>query len=167
MGPDWNAYGKQLILDHPLAYARYYLLPNTGVYLWPSLEQFRGYANRGRYKVSASAAAWFQMPGDRVYTLWPKGSVYLVGWYRPLFLLINIGLLLTGLLFLWKRRFRQLPVTEQRVLLIAALSFAGNACLLIIAGPVMLRYQVYALTLGTVFSILTIPYLIRLICNKY
>lgn len=147
MGKHWGNYGKLLIRQHPFAYLRYYVLPNTLTYFLPLPEQFNIY-NMGTNKVPAHVAAWFLLKNRRVEAVWPQGSFYLLWVFRPLFLLLNLALLVAGISLYKKRNQLMLHVVQQHVLLVLGLCFLGNAGLLIIAAPVMLRYQAFALLLG-------------------
>lgn len=155
MGVQWAAYGKYLVLHHPGAYIRYFLLPNSGVYLLPILEQLEGY-NMGMNTVPNSVVQWFHMPNNQVSCLWWWGGTYLIGMFRTLFLLINAYLLIALFFMIKGKRLKALTPLQRYILFVMALSFAGNALLLISASSVMMRYQAYGIILGTMLLLLSL-----------
>lgn len=157
MGHHWSSYAKALIKQHPGAYIRYYLLPNVITYFLPVLEQFTVYS-MGRNKVPVQVARWFHWKDRRIAAVWPEGAYYLIGGFRPLFLLLNIALLFLGVTLYRKRSVIKMHPVQRKILIVMGLAFAGNGALLIISIPVMLRYQAFALFLGTLLllSVMTI-----------
>lgn len=157
LGDDWGRYGKLLIRACPIGYVRYFILPNIGAYLFPIQEQFEQYAS-GRVNMTSFAAKWFDLPNRHIEALWPKGAQYMTEVFRPLFFLINIGFLWAGFVTVRRKRYIKMDMVIRKCLSIAIMSFVGNACLLVLAGPVVMRYQVYAITLGMILLLLMVSY---------
>ncbi|MDR6338977.1 hypothetical protein HNQ91_002028 [Filimonas zeae] len=158
MGVHWANYAKALIKQHPWAYVQYYLLPNVITYFLPVIEQFTVYS-MGRNKVPTRVARWFGRKDRYISAVWPKGSYYLLWGFRPLFLLLNLVLLVCGIQLLKKRKQIQMHPVQQKILIVLGLAFVGNAALLIISIPVMLRYQAFALFQGVLLLLAIIAVL--------
>lgn len=156
MGPQWQRYGSTLIWDHPLAYVRYFLVPNIGVYLLPVVEQFDQYS-MGAKSMPRHVAKWFHLSDNRYRCKWREGAGYLAGMFRPLFLLLNLYLIVVGIAILRKKKYLLVPPVHRRVLLLLTVFFIGNACMLVVSSSVMLRYQSYAIVLGTILLFLLLP----------
>lgn len=157
MADDWSRYGNTLVKAYPGAYFRYYLIPNLYTYFFPLQEQFEQYASN-KTSMSASAAQWFQLKDNQIAALWPEGAWHMTRFLPLLFFVINIGLL-SALLFIgWQKKYMYIDVTSRKCLLLAFLVFSGNAFLLLLAGPIMLRYQAYAITVGFFWWFLLLPY---------
>ncbi|BAV07734.1 hypothetical protein SAMN05421788_10386 [Filimonas lacunae] len=154
-GEDMALYGRKLIVEHPIAYARYYLLPNVINYLLPMEEQFWKY-NEGHDYVWLVAQQWFGLQNG-VYCYWLFGSHYVAQVFKCFFLWLNGMLLGLGIVVLSSRAYKRLQVCQGKVLLVLSVAFVLNALFSILASPVMFRYQVYAMFMGWIILWLFLP----------
>lgn len=143
----FNIYSRHLVLKHPLAYARYFLLPNIGCYLVPMQETLECYTAQGSQMVPWGVK-WFQLGSSYAFSRWPRGSYYLTGIFPWLFLVINVVLLVLVCFFLRGKVLPALFLCQKRCLWFLLAAFVCNAAFSILAAPVMLRYQLYAVLLG-------------------
>lgn len=146
-GVDFNRYANKLIVQHPIGFARYFLFPNFGSYCFPMLEVFDKY-NEGHLYVWPVARRWFNMPRNLTcYSIY--GGYYAMGVCKVLFLFINCSLVI-GLIFSVRRLNRSyISSIRSKVCLFLFLAFLSNALFSVLAAPSMLRYQIYAMVLGT------------------
>ncbi|HVI44620.1 MAG TPA: hypothetical protein VM802_07115 [Chitinophaga sp.] len=138
-------YGRQLVLQHPWEYIRYYVLPNTMVYLYPPLEQFEYYAE-GRTGLFALAAAWFNIEDPQLTCFHPALQQYVLLLAPMLFLILH--LLLGASLYMVRPKpawLVQHP-TAARVITLLLVFVLANALFSILASPVVMRYQLFAFT---------------------
>lgn len=161
MGVPWAQFGKHLITHHPLAHARYFLLPNIGLYFWPVMEQFDVY-NMGGTTIPAQVAKWFHLPGTTVVSYWPYGSLYLMGMFRALGVVLHVYLLVSFIVIVRKKKYLLLAPFQRRLLLLMLMAFVGNMGLLMVAAPVMLRYT----ALGWIWAFLLLVLLLPLVFYK-
>ncbi|GAA0557910.1 hypothetical protein [Chitinophaga japonensis] len=154
VSPVYKAYGTHLIKQHPFAFARYYLWPNTKNYFLPYLEKF-GFYNIGMRRMFGAAVVWFQLDSDEVRLL---PSIYFQGYvfalYPLFFMVMNVYFAGCFLFFClggkWRNNSR---LFNAAVLLTAAFLFL-NFCFSVFATPVVLRYQVVPMVLLVGFSLL-------------
>ncbi|HVI47822.1 MAG TPA: hypothetical protein VM802_23335 [Chitinophaga sp.] len=148
-----GAYGKRLISRYPLAYARYFLLPNAAVYLMPPLEQLEQY-NQGIAEVHESALQWFHYKTAQVYGWNDDAQAGLMLACQLLFVLVNI-MFFTGLpvLFYFYRYWKTDNIYKRPVILMVVL-FVLNTVFSIMASPSVFRYQVFQLLLGLILLVL-------------
>lgn len=130
-------FGKYIIRHDPMAYVRYYALPNAWQYLKPPLSDLKRY-NGGRDKVDSLAVAWFEYPGRTVYCVSHNWQGYMYA-YSVLFLLLNFFVF--GQMMFLIIKFRRL---DKRDFLLHSFLMAYlfiNFIFSIIATNNMLRYQ--------------------------
>lgn len=91
---DFEPFGKYIILHHPIAYARYFMWPNTWHYFFPPLSHL-GLYNYGENKIQKIAQTWFDYPKAEVRSISPilQGEILII--YVAFFMLFN-------LYFLWQ-----------------------------------------------------------------
>ncbi|MCW3464124.1 hypothetical protein [Chitinophaga nivalis] len=156
-----GTYGRQLIAAHPLAYVRYFLWPNSGVYLLPPLEQLQTY-NQGRDSVETTGREWFRYKDDQVRGGSNAVQGLLMGSYRIVFLLINVLFYLSLLIWWWHRKGLLISGIRLQLLWLTGSLFVLNTGFSIVASPPVFRYQVFPFLLGMIFLLLVaeivIPY---------
>ncbi|MFY0256351.1 hypothetical protein ACDQ55_20625 [Chitinophaga sp. 30R24] len=152
VAPIYGSYGKALILQHPIAFARYFLLPNTLNYALPPLEKLEIY-NLGQDKVAPIAAQWFHYPDTQVSAVSIKiqGVILLI--FPSLFLIINLFFIWTLLRWIQFKRIRPQEIPFKQALLILILLLTVNAGFSILASPIVFRYQIFPMLLCFSFTI--------------
>ncbi|MBS1564221.1 MAG: hypothetical protein JST39_07515, partial [Bacteroidetes bacterium] len=160
VGPLYSNYGIYLAKQHPGAFARYYLLPNTATYFMPAIEVMRRY-NGGADTIEAIARDWFAYSSPEVHCIPTRIQPALISPFPALFAVLNI-IFIAGLgWFLWVKGFRRAtPLFGVSVLLTACWALA-NAGFSILSTPYCLRYQVFPFLLLSCFSLLLFDWLLR------
>ncbi|MCW3464123.1 hypothetical protein [Chitinophaga nivalis] len=139
-------YGRTLIMQHPVPFIRYFVLPNATVYLFPPEEQFGLYAE-GRTTVPDEVAAWFGWPDSNISCRFPQLQHMLFIFFPILFLLLHLFVLPATFIFYRSGIYRKLSLAQHRTLILLALMLLFNAGFSILASPVVLRYQLLPLLL--------------------
>jgi hypothetical protein len=153
VAPIYGSYGKFLILNHPVAFARHFLLPNTLNYCLPPLEKLEVY-NLGQEEVYPLAAKWFHYPGTHVkaISLKMQGAILLL--FPGIFLVANLFFIWTLILWIRTSRTRVKDLPFQQALLIIGLLLLANFGFSVLASPIVFRYQVLPMILCFSFSLL-------------
>jgi hypothetical protein len=158
VAPVFSTYSNSLIRQHPAAFARYFLWPNTKEYCLPPLESLLSY-NEEREIVDSSAIKWFRYKSEKVgclnktiqgTLLWP-----IPGW----FLLINMVFGGTLVMLLIRAKRYALSPALLRTLLLAGGFWIINFSFSIYAAPIVFRFQLFPLIVYTTFSCLMIDWL--------
>jgi hypothetical protein len=85
----FEPFGKSIILQHPIAYTQYFVLPNVKHYFIPPLSHI-GLYNYGIDEIDPRAQAWFHYKTNKIHCFSHsfQGSLLLL--YIGLFLLLNV-----------------------------------------------------------------------------
>ncbi|WP_431211746.1 hypothetical protein ACQ86N_39025 [Puia sp. P3] len=86
---DFEPFGKYLIVHHPVAYARYFMLPNTRHYFVPPLLHLEQYNYYGVDSIEPIAKDWFHYPSLKVHCVSRGLQGFLIA-YVAFFLLFNV-----------------------------------------------------------------------------
>lgn len=155
VAPLYNDYGKYLISQYPVAYFRYYLLPNFFQYAYPPAENLAVY-NDNRDTVWPIAQAWFNYPSNKVYTRSDLRvrELQLFEWY-PALMLIVILFFIAG----WIAYYRVggpsfADIKFRSALRIGTFYWIVHYGFSVLASPVVLRYQLLNMVLGAVFGVM-------------
>lgn len=150
VSPIYSAFGKHLIKEHPLSYARYFLLINTLNYFIPPMEMLRQY-NLGNPKIAPEAQKWFGYETDMVdcvsFDMQQKLLFYLPG----LFICTNMAFILAFVYFFQSKAYKGMRRSTLYGTLLAGLFFLGNMGFSILASPIVYRYQVFPLIIQIMF----------------
>jgi hypothetical protein len=153
VSPVYSSYGKFLTLQHPVAFTRYYLLPNVINYFLPPLEKLEIY-NLGKNRVSGIAASWFHYPDNRIRAVSMNIQGIILLLYPTIFLTLNFFFCWT--LVLWirtKYSGKTGPSFKQSLIIITTLLIV-NCAFSILASPIVFRYQVFPMILSFCFALL-------------
>jgi hypothetical protein len=136
------AYGQQVIKQHLGDYIRYFLIPNTGLYFLPAEGKLATY-NADGTKIAEDTRTWFHFDSIE---LMPRGNTMLqkqiVALYPPIHVLVTIlGLLLPGILVLYKKRKGLLQKKQALLALYWYAFYLLNAAFAVVAIAIELRYQ--------------------------
>ncbi len=136
----FEQFGKTLILQHPIAYVEYFVLPNIKHYFIPPLSHI-GLYNYGTNEIYPIAAKWFHYPNNKIRVASYTFQGHLLEFYIGLFLLVNVYYAWNILRFTFRRGFSGLRTPESAVQLLL-LSFLGANFVFSVASTVnILRYQ--------------------------
>ena len=146
-GPVFYLYGSYLIRHYPLPYIRHYLIPNVGEYFLPKLERLSVYNDNSAW-ISPFAAQWFDYSSTHIASVSPtlQGSIL-----KPLpFLFAFCNLLFIVVSFL---AFHQ---REPLFLIISAFVLSNFIFSIIVATPIVFRYEFFPMIVMFCFSLVRI-----------
>jgi len=156
VAPLYAEYGQYLIRKHPAAYFKYFILPNAENYSVPPPEFLNVY-NMGRDTVNSIAQQWFGYKSTRIKRV--SKDISFMTYLPTLQTIVNIALLggLIGFLIMKGHR-RSSKAFMQITGLVMAIWFC-NMAFSILASPIVLRYQIFAMVVTFAPSLLFIEYI--------
>lgn len=159
VAPVFLQYSNQLIRQHPIAYARYFLWPNAKEYCVPPLESLLSY-NEMRTTVDSPAIKWFRYKSEKVSSINPTIQGKILSPVPWLFFLVNIFFCGSVVLILIRRRQYALSPGLLRTLSLASAFFIITFCFSTYAAPIIFRYQLLPMIIYSAFLIITINVII-------
>jgi hypothetical protein len=160
VAPVFLQYSNQLIRQHPVAYARYFMWPNAKEYCLPPLESLL-YYNEMRTTVDSAAIKWFGYKSKKVTALNPAIQAKLLSPVPWLYLFVNIafGLLLPFLLI--KRKHYALSPGLIRTLLLIGVFWITTFCFYVYAAPILVRYLFFPMIIYSAFLLVMINIIVN------
>ena len=152
VAPIFSQYGYSLLRRHPVAFSRYYLWPSAKAYFLSPLDVFAVY-NEGKKEVDPVARDWFGYRSTRPAVRSATIQATILAPFPWLFLLLNLGFLLTAAVFLLRRDLCSGNPGLTVCLKVAAAYSLANACFTIFASPSVFRYQVLPMILLFIFTV--------------
>jgi hypothetical protein len=165
VAPVFTQYSNTLMLQHPVPFIRYYILPNSKTFFLPSLECFFSY-NENKNTVDSVAMKWFKYKSDRVTCINKTVQATILAPMPWLWLLSNIVFCSGLLLVLIRAKRYKLSPALLRTLLLAGVFWGVNFCFSIYASSIVLRYQYFPMVATFTFSLLPINILTTHYRNK-
>lgn len=135
----YESFGKSLILQHPLAYLQYFVLPNIWHYFMPPLLHLAQY-NYGSNKIDPIAKVWFHYPTNTVHCISPDLQQFLII-YTALFFIFNLYFLWQSIRYFRKLRTFSLKDTIHSSYWIATIFIICNFVFSISVTVNIIRYQ--------------------------
>jgi hypothetical protein len=154
VAPVYGLWGKHMIKKHPVAYAWYYLMPNTLNYFLPPLEKLVTY-NYGGTAVPPMVAQWFDYPKAEVRVVSKDLSSLALLLVPMVFMMLNVAFVAGSIWFLVKGYYRKMPVVWHGLML-AMIVWVLNTGFNILAAPVAVRYLMYPFMVFTGFAVVLI-----------
>jgi len=139
VSPAFESFGKSIILHHPLAYTRHFVIPNIGKYLIPSMSDIKQY-NYGSSHIANLITKWFDYPQNNIYC---KSFTFqkFLSIYQLLFLVLNCYFTLQFLLIIFKRKSLNFVRGEYTFYNLLAIFLLLNFLFTIVVVINVLRYQ--------------------------
>lgn len=151
--PVYKRYGQFLITHHPVAFFRYFILPNILNYLLPPLEKLEVY-NLGSNKVSDIAVQWFHYPHHSLHAAsWTAQGIILL-LFPTIFMLLNLYFIYILIRWIRERKKMAKDSLFDQTVAVVILILLINAGFSILASPVVFRYQVFPMILSFCFLLL-------------
>lgn len=141
-------------------FLRNFVWPNSRKYLAPPLEYLE-YYNYGTTTVPESAWKWFGYTNNQVKTRMKSSKVWILQYYPPLVIIINL-IMISGLLAYLFLKGWQFNKTFHKTILLVGFVWMVNAAFTILASSVALRFQAFPVLYNTIFSLLLIDWMIKL-----
>jgi len=158
VAPVFTEYGYSIVRRHPGPFLGYYCWPSAKGFFLCDLDVYAVY-NEGNDTVDAVAKDWFHYKTMRP-TVWSataqRGLLMPMRW---VYLVLNIGFIVTAAIFLGLKTFRERNPAATRSFQLAAAFLLANACFCIFASPSVFRYQVLPMILLFVFMVCALSYL--------
>lgn len=154
LAPMYKEYGQWLIKNYPFEYLRYFLWPNLVRYYAPPAEFLEQY--NIHTQVDEHAKNWFGYKQDAITG---RSWVFpFMNWMPILSAFINL-LFIGSLLGFWMMGgFRKAKQLKPLVVLVSAIWLA-NFGFSVLASPIVLRYQLFALSLMVCIGVLLTDYI--------
>lgn len=150
-------YGNYLIRKNPSAYIRNFMLLNAKVYFATPLEKLELY-NLGADSVGSVAKYWFHFKNRRITAVSKEAQAAILFIFPPLFFLTNIYLIIWGLLFIVRRKFKNTSVALNRFLILMGGLLIANFSFCVFATIIVFRYQVFPLIICFTLSIMLLEW---------
>jgi hypothetical protein len=148
----FNDFGSTLIKQHPLPFARYFLLINAKNYFLPPLEKLEVY-NLGSNEIESVAQDWFDFTLPEVSSVSKDFQGKLLFLFPGIFLVLNLMLIGSLIYFLIKGGIRKMNPSFNRLLLMTSGFLALNFVFCVFATIIVLRYEVFPLLLCVVLDL--------------
>jgi hypothetical protein len=145
----YNQYGKQLILDHPGAYVRYYLWNNILYYFAPDMESLEKY-DVNKTKITPGTQKWFNIKKENQEARIAGVQQVLMAPYPALHALLVIFMFTIPAVFLYRNKKATGKPERNAIMLVLFwyLLLAANMVFSILASIVILRYEAAWFVLG-------------------
>jgi hypothetical protein len=160
-----SQYSTQLIKQHPVAFARYFMWPNAREFCLPGLESLFSY-NEGHDTVDSTAIRWFRYKSEQVHCANKTiqgGILAPIPW---LFLVTNILFWISLTAIVVRAKYYALSAPLLRTLILTAAFWITNFCFSIYAAPIVFRFQLFPMIVCITFTMLMIQILTTRYCNK-
>ncbi|HEY1200076.1 MAG TPA: hypothetical protein VGE79_03795, partial [Niastella sp.] len=164
VAPLFEEYGKYLISQYPLTFAKHYLWPNTLKYCSPPVEFLETY-NMGSDSVHIVAQHWFGYKSNKVRSYFKDFRIHILDVYPILTGSINMAFLCGVLGLIVLKGNRRPPLIFPAVSL-AACFWIINFTFSVFAAPIALRFQLFPVIIFLSFSLLIIEYIWKIATAK-
>jgi hypothetical protein len=159
VAPLYADYGSYIIRRYPVAFARYYLWPNTIKYYAPPIE-FLEYYSMGIDSVAPIAQSWFRYKNNKLRTYSKNLKVFTLGFYPVLTGMINVVFLLGSLAFLYLKLYKQYRMLGRGIILTGSL-WIVNFGFSVFASPIALRFQLFPILISFSFCFLSMEAILK------
>ncbi len=156
VSPILKEYGKQMILNNPGAYFKHYALINIGYFFAPLKIDMARYVNDGSFDVPVDTKEWFGWSIDRLWSRYPAVQTAITNLYFPLHVFVMILSCLTLIAYLYLFLKKKDDTELRGAFLLFLIFWLATAAFGIVAGPIVLRYQLGLFVISSVFSALLI-----------
>ena len=146
VSPLFATYGRYVIRNNPLAYGRYFILPNIEHYVYPSLEKLSVY-NMGQDSIWNDAVFWFHFRSPKIRVVSKDLQGVVLQPFTFLFGAVNLFFLAGILWTVATKRVTLLRPTTKLVLTLVTLLLLFNLLFSLTAGVIVLRYQFFPMIL--------------------
>jgi len=163
MAPLYSEYGTYLIKSYPMTYLKYFLLPNAIDYYTPPVEFLKQY-NMGKATVAPIGQEWFEYKSNKVYTAFKDFNVNAVSFMSILAGIMNVAFLFGFVSIYMLKGFRDKLL--QKIIFLAAALWVINFGFSVVASPVTLRYQLFAILVFSSFALLFIDHIFKVAYTK-
>jgi hypothetical protein len=154
----YATYGTYLIRQHPFSYVKYYILPNIVNYYVPPVEILNHYNIEGDH-VRSLAQIWFEYPNTRITGFSKETKI--LKWHSILVTLVNCLFLYSAVMFIALKKYKQADCPFKIGFILVVGIWLANFSFSILASPIVLRYQLFPMTLYLLYGVILFEYLFK------
>jgi hypothetical protein len=147
LGPVYNNFGKTIVLKKPVAYLRYFVVPNTKEYFYPKLEIYKTYFEDVD-TIATVARKFYNYKTNSNSTHKPALYAAVFAPWRILFPLLNVAFVITLIAYVVKKNYTRETPLFNYTLFCFTLFYLANFLFVVLLAPSVLRYHVFILTLS-------------------
>jgi len=162
LGPVYNKFGQEIIMQKPIDYCKYFVAPNIHDYFLPSMEAYTLY-NENKDTLEPVAKEYFQYSSNKIDLSGAKYYPALVHSWYYLFPVINIALLILTIFFFVAKIYKENSRFFNLSLAMFMFIYWANFFFVVGLAPTVFRYHVFIVTLSVAY----IVYLIQQIAAYY
>jgi hypothetical protein len=164
MGPLYNSYGRWIIKEYPIAYARYFLFPNLIKYFTPELEFLDKY-NMGISIVNQDAVQWFKYKSNKIRYNHKSYRINQLKFYPEIFGTLNF--LYVSVFWVYFLLFGfHAKDTYKSLILLSIMFWIFNIGFSVFASPVSLRFQIFPICINIINIIVLLPAIMEAAFSK-
>jgi hypothetical protein len=160
MAPLYSSYGKYLIKNHPTAFLKHYVWPNTIKYYAPPVN-FMGIYNMGSKKVAPVVVKWFGWKDNKLPTLNKERLIKIVEPFSMIIPIINIIFVLCFASFYMLVGFSESINYSKNILWWTMVIWISNMLFSVFAAPIELRYQLFPFLVTFSFVFLLLEFVLQ------
>jgi hypothetical protein len=138
--------GKTIILQKPISYARYFILPNIKEYCFPQLEAYETYFD-ATDTIPAVATNFYEYSSNKIPDRHPLIYTIIFKPWPYIFPVANGLFIVLALWYLIKKKYKKQQHLFNKALLIFSGLFITNFIFMVVLAPIVLRYNIFILTL--------------------
>ncbi len=155
LGPVYQKFGQEIILQKPGAYLNRFVKRNAGFYFLPPFEAYGEYDTK-LDTLPAVVTNYYQYKTNKSGQNHPwVYSIFIHPWYY-LFAVLNVLFIITAITYFFTKRYKQMPILFNKTLLCYSVFYLGNFFFVVLLAPTTFRYHIFIITL-------TLPILIWLL----
>lgn len=152
-GVNLNKYANAVIAQHPVEYAKQFLLPNTANFLFPA-DDIPAFADS--VKVDKVLTEKFEAGFDVFLSKFDVYHHFFDSFGLRKYNVLFIIALLMGLLAIVLRKRMALEIMEKRILALIVIFLGLYGAFLVVAHPILLRYVTYLCVFFSLFIVIII-----------
>lgn len=164
IAPFYEEFGWFIIKNYPLAFIKYFLLPNAFRYYVPPVEYLEKYST-GLDHVQPIAKFWFGYKSEKIYSIFSDFNVNILFFFPELMAFLN-NLFLLGIISFLVLNGYNLNRRLGKVLIVIISFWLLNLIFSIFASPIALRFLLFPGIIIFVFSVLLVDFITQRAFSK-
>lgn len=157
VGPLFDGYGKFLIKSYPFTFAKYFVLPNIWIYIFPYPEVYSDSINPfnlPKDQMGDLATTWFGIKTLSAAQENIEFRTKIFNFYPVFNSLIHYLFIPAYILFFLSRMYKSIDRSVVRIIVLFSILWVVNFTFIVIASASLLRYQIFITTMELTFSII-------------
>ncbi|MFT4061418.1 MAG: glycosyltransferase family 39 protein [Edaphocola sp.] len=163
VAPTYKAWAEAIILQNPKAYFAHYLVPNTKLFFMPLKYEMTSYLDNGITDVPKETQEWFGWGNNRLTWRYRDIQSTITAMSLPLYIIAMAVSLIICIIYIGLDKKRNVFSLFDNVFFTYAAFWAISAVFNVVAGPIVLRYQIALFAISLLFDFYFID---RLLCLK-